>query len=401
MKICAAYGSRLDCASCQSTCAQGGSFEIPRKEPEDQTEGQSNQKHGSSEEPLHEDSIGHKARDEHSTQKSEDLPSDKASEKEPGDHSPSQRPSHNSAHDVAEPPGGQADGDIASQTFGPGADVHNAAHDAAEPPGGQAGVVIGGQDSGSQADADDVAHDSTEPPSEQADVVIGPTPVDKTMVGPLTLDEYRARWGNIGEHATVQVVVQGLLFDSLSARQFVPIRSLFVQHLSQATGVKPSDVIDMNGNAPGVSLAGQGRAGSRNLVVNCGMLLPFGQVKADISNALHKVATKDAIAEALSSLPGIEQTISGGVVQPSSIEIEVDNDRQDALLQSDEDINGMLDASEFKQASDRYMDQPLTLQESEEVFRSLDLNHDGQLSDAEFYAVSQLRAKSEPTVNIT
>jgi len=102
------------------------------------------------------------------------------------------------------------------------------------------------------------------------------------MVGPLTLDDYRSRWGNIGEHATAQVVVQHLSFNSLTAPQLTSVRNLLVQKLAQAAGVKPSDVKDMDGNAPGISLAGPGSMSSESLVWNCGIVLPFGQVISDL-----------------------------------------------------------------------------------------------------------------------
>merc|ERR1712039_1146950 len=220
-------------------------------------------------------------------------------------------------------------------------------------------------------------------------------------VGPLTVSDYRERWGNIGEHATVQIIVQHLLFDSLSVTQKVAIRNVFVQHLSQAAGVRPSDVKDMDGNAPGVSLAGQGSLSSRILMVNCGIVLPFGQVVSDVAMALREASTTESIAQDLLAVPNIQTMISGGILNPVDIDIEVEKNGQDVFFQSDEDISGMLDASEFKQASDKYMTQPLTQEQSDLVFSALDLNQDGELSDSEFFAVSRLQRPSEPTLNVT
>lgn len=90
-----------------------------------------------------------------------------------------------------------------------------------------------------------------------------------------------------------------------------------------------------------------------------------------------------------------------GALQPSDIDVEVDKNGQDVFFQSDQDISGMLDTSEFKLASDRYMTSPLTQETSDLVFSALDVNKDGQLSDSEFFAVSWLQRPSEPTLNVT
>jgi len=226
---------------------------------------------------------------------------------------------------------------------------------------------------------------------------------DEPTLGPLTVSDYKERWKDVGEHATVQAIVQGLSFDSLGPSQLESVKDVFVRHLSEAAGVKPSDVKDLHGNAPGVSLAGQGITGKRNVMVNCGIVLPFGRVVADVSKTLHDGDARGGIAEDLSELPNISPMIGDGVLQPYDIEIEVEKNGQDVFYQSDNDVTGTLDASEFKALTldAKYMTQALTPEESDQVFKALDLNGDGELSDTEFFAVTWLQTTRAPITNVT
>jgi len=218
-------------------------------------------------------------------------------------------------------------------------------------------------------------------------------------IGPLSLDDYMGRWGNRGESAMLEVVVHNVLFDKLSESQLKSIRNVFVEHFAQAAGVEPSGVQDTDGNDVSISLDGEGNAPSRGLMGNCAIKLPFGQVVSDIAQELRKKHTRYIIAKDLSKVKGIK--IRGGTLHADDIEIEVEKTGQDIFSQSDQDISGMLDASEFKMASDSYMSQPLTQEQSDLVFSALDANRDLQLSDREFFAVSRVQAAPKPTLQST
>lgn len=232
--------------------------------------------------------------------------------------------------------------------------------------------------------------------------IMTPDGESPTMIGQLTLAQYRSRLKNQGERAAVQIIVRGIFFDQLSESQKEAMKQAFSKQISQVAGVDTSAVKDLEGSASAVSLERQSFVANRGaLMVNCRLDLPFGKSLDGVEAALTTESAKQRIAQAISRIPDIQDAYDAtGDLDQRSLQVGIAESSQDGFFQLDTNFNNALSPSEFALAARTYMNPPLTPEQTARAFAALDSNYDNELSNDEFFtaAVPPFPSTSPPQV---
>ncbi|CAK0870919.1 unnamed protein product, partial [Prorocentrum cordatum] len=173
------------------------------------------------------------------------------------------------------------------------------------------------------------------------------------------LGDYLTRLGGRGSLAALELSVAGLRYGDLEADEAEELRQSLARTAAAALHVDPGGVLDMHGQASGLSLGSRGAAG--DLVADGFLRLPPG---------------------------GTVRVASEQLRGDGSVVALVTETGEGSYFELDKDSDGAFSHEEFVAAAKAYLEPSLDLSEpaAADLFRLLDADLDGRLDGDEFFA---------------
>jgi len=212
------------------------------------------------------------------------------------------------------------------------------------------------------------------------------------QLGPIDVHQYMALLGGHGADIGVQMIVQRVSVSELSADGVRLLQSEIVKSLAGAVGAQPGDVQDVDDHPNSVTVVHGGTSHGAVLLINCHIALTFGQTVSAAAAVLTGDDSREQLAKVLRAMPEIRAITQGSSLTAADIRLGVAQSSDDAFFVADANLDNRLDAMEFEHIARSKMRPPLPVDEARAVFKALDSDGSHDLTDEEFFAVSQIEA---------